>query len=119
MFAVDRLILVAGLLLLIGIGSSKFSARAGVPVLVLFLAVGRHRLFVIGYCKFSARGGVPSLVLVLTVGMLAGSEGIGGIALDNYVLAHGSGTIALAVSLFDGGLRTSLDAVRATWKPAF
>jgi len=91
MFAVDRLILVAGLLLLIGIGSSKFSARAGVPVLVLFLAVG----------------------------MLAGSEGIGGIAFDNYVLAHGIGTIALAVILFDGGLRTSLDAVRATWKPAF
>ncbi|HEU5208398.1 MAG TPA: potassium/proton antiporter [Longimicrobiales bacterium] len=91
MFAVDRLILVAGLLLLIGIGSSKFSARFGLPVLVLFLVVG----------------------------MIAGSEGIGGIAFDNYVLAHGIGTIALAVILFDGGLRTSLDAVRTTWKPAF
>ncbi len=90
MFAVDRLILVAGLLLLIGIGSSKFSARFGLPVLVLFLVVG----------------------------MVAGSEGIGGIAFDNYVLAHGIGTIALAVILFDGGLRTSLDAVRTTWRPA-
>lgn len=90
MFAVDRLILVAGLLLLIGIGSSKASARVGLPVLVMFLVVG----------------------------MLAGSEGIGGIAFDNYVLAHGIGTIALAVILFDGGLRTSMDAVRTTWKPA-
>lgn len=90
MFAVDRLILVAGLLLLIGIGSSKASARVGLPVLVMFLVVG----------------------------MLAGSEGIGGIAFDSYVLAHGIGTIALAVILFDGGLRTSMDAVRTTWKPA-
>lgn len=90
MFAVDRLILVAGLLLLIGVGSSKASARVGLPVLVMFLVVG----------------------------MLAGSEGIGGIAFDNYVLAHGIGTIALAVILFDGGLRTSMDAVRTTWKPA-
>ena len=90
MFAVDRLILVAGLLLLIGIGSSKASARVGLPVLVMFLVVG----------------------------MLAGSEGIGGIAFDNYVLAHGIGTIALAVILFDGGLRTSMDAVRTTWRPA-
>jgi cell volume regulation protein A len=40
MFAVDRLLLVAGILLLLGIASSKFSARMGVPVLVLFLGVG-------------------------------------------------------------------------------
>lgn len=40
MFAVDRLILVAGILLLLGIASSKFSARLGLPVLVLFLGVG-------------------------------------------------------------------------------
>lgn len=90
MFAVDRLILVVGILLLVGITSSKASARFGLPVLVLFLVVG----------------------------MLAGSEGIGGIAFDNFVLAHGIGTIALAVILFDGGLRTSMEAVRSTWKPA-
>lgn len=90
MFFVDRLILIGAVLLLLGIVSSKFSARFGVPVLVLFLAVG----------------------------MLAGSEGIGGIDFENYPLAHGLGTLALAVILFDGGLRTSLDSFRLAWKPA-
>jgi cell volume regulation protein A len=89
-FAVDRLILVGAILLLIGIVSSKFSARLGLPVLVLFLGVG----------------------------MLAGSEGIGGIYFDNPLLAHGIGSIALAIILFDGGLRTSLASVRLVWKPA-
>jgi cell volume regulation protein A len=42
MFVVDTLILIAGVLLLLGIASSKFSARLGLPVLVLFLAVGDH-----------------------------------------------------------------------------
>lgn len=90
MFAVDRLILVAGLLVLIGVGSSKFSARFGLPVLVLFLAVG----------------------------MLAGSEGIGGIDFDDYRLAHGVGTLALAMILFDGGLRTSMASIRMAWRPS-
>ena len=67
MFAIDRLILLAGILLLLGIASSKFSARLGLPVLVLFLGVG----------------------------MLAGSEGFGGIEFENYPLAHGIGTTAL------------------------
>ncbi len=90
MFYVDRLILVAGILLLLGIVSSKLSARLGIPVLVLFLLLG----------------------------MVAGSEGIGGIAFENYPLAHGIGTLALALILFDGGLRTPFTAVRAAWKPS-
>jgi cell volume regulation protein A len=90
MFTVDRILLIGGSLLLLGIASSKFSARIGLPVLVLFLAVG----------------------------MLAGSEGIGGIAFENYALAHGIGTAALAIILFDGGLRTSFASIRLAWKPA-
>lgn len=90
MFTVDRIILVGGILLLLGIVSSKFSARAGVPVLVLFLGVG----------------------------MLAGSEGIGGIHFEDYRLAHGVGTAALALILFDGGLRTPLTSIRLAWKPS-
>jgi cell volume regulation protein A len=82
--------LLAGVLLLIGITSSKFSARLGIPVLVLFLAVG----------------------------MLAGSEGIGRIPFENYALANSASSVALALILFDGGLRTSLDAVRMCWRPA-
>jgi cell volume regulation protein A len=62
--------------------------------------------------------GLPVLVLFLAVGMLAGEEGIGGIAFDNYVLAHGVGTVALAVILFDGGLRTDLAQFRAVMAPA-
>lgn len=89
-FLVDRLILIAALLLLAGVASSKFSSRFGVPVLVVFLAVG----------------------------MLAGSDGIGGIAFENYGLAHGVGTLALAMILFDGGLRTSMASLRTAWKPS-
>jgi cell volume regulation protein A len=90
MFVVDRLLLIAAILLLVGIASSKFSSRIGLPVLVLFLAVG----------------------------LLAGEEGLGRIAFDNYALAHGIGTVALAVILFDGGLRTSRRSFRAVLGPA-
>jgi cell volume regulation protein A len=90
MFVVDQLILVAGVLLLIGIVSSKFSTRLGLPVLVLFLALG----------------------------MLAGEDGVGRIDFDNFQLAHGIGVLALGVILFDGGLRTRTPALRAAWKPA-
>jgi cell volume regulation protein A len=39
MGTINTSMLLAGVLLLIGIASSKFSARLGVPVLVVFLAV--------------------------------------------------------------------------------
>jgi potassium/hydrogen antiporter len=59
------------------------------------------------------------LVLFLGLGMLAGSEGLGRIAFDSTVIAHGVGTVALAIILFDGGLRTSFTAVRTAAAPAF
>lgn len=90
MFLVDQLILLGGLLLIIGIVSSKFSARLGLPVLVLFLAVG----------------------------MLAGEDGFGRIEFDNFVTAHAIGSVALAIILFDGGLQTRTSALRLAWKPA-
>ena len=40
MFFIDQLILVAAVLILAGIVSSKLSARLGLPVLVLFILVG-------------------------------------------------------------------------------
>lgn len=88
--AVNAAVFLAGLLLLLGIVSSKFSARIGMPVLVLFLGVG----------------------------MLAGSEGVGGVPFENYGLANALGSVALAFILFDGGLRTSTDALRSAWRPA-
>lgn len=90
MFIVDKLLLVAGILLILAIVSSKISARAGMPVLVVFLGLG----------------------------MLAGSDGIGKIAFENYELAHAIGTVALAFILFDGGLRTPLENLRVAWRPS-
>ncbi|MCC9656204.1 potassium/proton antiporter [Rhodopirellula halodulae] len=90
MFTIDTLILIAGSLLLLGIASNKFSARMGVPVLVVFLAIG----------------------------MLAGSEGIGGIEFEDYTLAHGFATTALCLILFNGGIGTPYSAFRSAWKPA-
>ncbi|MFM7434547.1 MAG: potassium/proton antiporter, partial [Vulcanococcus sp.] len=68
---INLAMLLAGVLLLLGIASSKFSARVGVPVLVLFLSVG----------------------------MLAGSEGFGRIPFENYDLASSIGSVALALIL--------------------
>lgn len=90
MFAIDKLILLAAVLILFGIFSSKLSARLGLPVLVLFLLIG----------------------------MLAGEAGIGGIAFDSPVTAHALGTLALALILFDGGLQTPMASIRLVWKPA-
>ncbi|WP_458735578.1 potassium/proton antiporter [Zobellella taiwanensis] len=90
MFAIDRLILLAAILILFGILSSKLSARLGLPVLVLFLLTG----------------------------MLAGESGIGGIAFDSPQAAHALGTLALAMILFDGGLQTPVSSIKMVWRPA-
>jgi cell volume regulation protein A len=58
--------------------------------------------------------GVPSLLLFLLLGMLAGSEGIGGIAFDDAALAQAIGVVALALILFAGGLETDWHVVKAT-----
>ncbi|MFQ3534322.1 MAG: potassium/proton antiporter [Aggregatilineales bacterium] len=58
--------------------------------------------------------GVPSLLLFLLLGMLAGSEGIGGIAFDDAGLAQAIGVVALALILFAGGLETDWNTVRPT-----
>ncbi len=90
MTAVYALLLVTGVMLILGIFSSKLSDRMGMPVLVLFLGLG----------------------------MLAGSEGPGGIDFEDYDLANRIGSLALALILFDGGLRTSAGSLRAAWKPS-
>ncbi len=84
--------------------------HSGLRVLILLgIASSNYRPF-----------GVPVLVLSSCCwGMLAGSEGLGGIRFDDYSLAHAIGTVALVLILFDGGLGTSLEAVRQVWKPAF
>jgi cell volume regulation protein A len=89
-FPVDRIVLIAGLGLVAAVAASRLSTRVGVPGLVVFLLVG----------------------------MLAGSEGLGRIPFEDYRLAHGVGTVALAFILFDGGLRTDAATFRAVRAPA-
>ncbi|HSR95333.1 MAG TPA: potassium/proton antiporter [Solirubrobacterales bacterium] len=79
-----ELILVAGALLAAGIVGALLADRVRIPGLLLFLALG----------------------------MLAGSEGIGGIEFDNTELARTLGTIALVLILFEGGLTAGWSEIR-------
>lgn len=80
----------AGVLLVVSILSSRALDRASVPVVLIFLVIG----------------------------MLAGSEGIGGIHFENYALAYRLGTLALVLILFDGGLNTPREVIRTAIRPA-
>ena len=55
---------------------------------------------------------IPGLLLFLGLGMLAGSEGIGGIGFDDAELARTLGTIALVLILFEGGLTAGWVEIR-------
>ena len=90
MTGINALFLLAGLLLFISVLASTISARLGLPLLLLFLAVG----------------------------MLAGQDGPGGIVFNDYFIATLIGQLALAVILLDGGLRTRVSSFRVALKPA-
>lgn len=62
--------------------------------------------------RLSDRLGVPALLVFLGIGMLAGSDGPGGIHFDDTRLANFVGTIALAFILFSGGLDTNWRIIR-------
>jgi cell volume regulation protein A len=84
------LLTICGILLVVSVLSSRASQRIGVPIALFFLGVG----------------------------ILAGSEGIGGIPFDDFRLAFQIGSLALTLILFDGGLNTPAEAVRRVWAPA-
>ncbi len=62
--------------------------------------------------KTSFRFGVPTLILFLGIGMLAGSEGLGGIYFDDPKVSQLIGIIALNFILFSGGLDTNWQTIR-------
>ncbi|MDQ4061155.1 MAG: potassium/proton antiporter [Pseudomonadota bacterium] len=66
----------------------------------------------------ATRFGAPLLLVFLSVGMLAGEDGPGGIPFDDYQVTYLVGSLALAVILFDGGLRTRLDRIQGALAPA-
>jgi cell volume regulation protein A len=84
MIPIEFLLVIAASLLLLGIFASIASDRLGVPALLLFLFLG----------------------------MLAGSDGLGGIHFDNAFQAQALGVVALAYILFAGGLSTEWASVR-------
>jgi cell volume regulation protein A len=64
------------------------------------------------------RFGAPLLLVFLLVGMLAGEGGPGGLKFSDVDAAYTVGSIALALILFDGGLRTRLATFRNVLAPA-
>src|SRR6478609_3106519 len=83
-FSVENILLLGSLLLFISIVASKTSFKFGIPVLVLFLVVG----------------------------MLAGSDGPGGIYFNDPEVAQFLGVVALTFILFSGGLDTKWESVK-------
>jgi len=77
------------------------------------LLVGSLLLFIsIIAGKTSYKFGVPTLILFLAIGMLAGSDGIGGISFDNPQIAQFIGIVSLNFILFSAGLDTNWTSVK-------
>src|ERR1700681_2180934 len=64
------------------------------------------------------RFGAPLLLVFLLVGMLAGESGPGGVHFDDVNTTYLVGSVALALILFDGGLRTRLATFRSVIAPS-
>lgn len=88
-FSAEHIILIGSLLLIASIVASKTSFKSGIPTLILFLLIG----------------------------MLAGSEGIGGIHFEDVHTSQLLGIVALNFILFSGGMDTRLDSVRPVLRP--
>lgn len=66
--------------------------------------------------KIGGKFGVPSLILFIFVGILAGSDGIGGIYFEDYNLSQFIGIVAISYILFMGGLSVDIDELKPVFK---
>jgi len=64
------------------------------------------------------RFGAPLLLVFMGVGLLAGASGPGGIVFSDVGTTYLVGSVALALILFDGGLRTKFQNIRAVLVPS-
>ena len=78
-------------------------------ILALF---GILLLFSVLASKASAKLGIPALVLFIVLGMLAGSDGPGGLHFENFKFAQLLGEVALAFIIFSGGMDTEWQTVK-------
>ncbi len=79
-----------------------------------YLLLGAAILLILSIIASKASGqlGVPALLFFLVIGMLAGSEGIGGIEFSDAYIAQSLGVVALIFILFSGGFDTEWATVR-------
>jgi len=83
-----------------------------IPIEYMLLGTSLLLILSIIASRVSGRLGIPVLLAFLVTGMLAGSEGPGGIYFDNPWLAQSLGIVALAFIIFAGGLDTPWESVR-------
>ena len=76
------------------------------------ILVGSLLLFISILASRTTKYGIPTLILFLAVGMLAGSDGPGGIVFDDPGIAKFIGSIALSFILFSGGLETKWNDIK-------
>src|ERR1700745_333457 len=64
------------------------------------------------------RFGAPLLLVFLLIGMFAGDSGPGQIRVDDVRTTYLVGSVALALILFDGGLKTRFQSIRTVLAPS-
>src|SRR5260370_3646490 len=64
------------------------------------------------------RFGAPLLLVFLFIGMIAGDSGPGQLRFDDVRATYLVGSVALALILFDGGLRTRFQSIRTVLAPS-